>query len=204
MVDAIPRFTFAANVSGRGFSSTRTPVGTSRIEPRKVRDHERLVDLRDERGKRARELVRMAVRDDDGGDLHAPSISRYTASVRSAAARQRERASALDPRRDEPLALGERASESRRRARSPRRRPQRRRPPPQRRIRDGDHRRAGRHGLEDGETEALVSARLDETRGAAIELGEPLRRRRIPRAGRRAGAAPPRARILGRPDDDER
>jgi len=33
VVDAIPTFTFSANVSGRGFSSVRTPVGISRIEP---------------------------------------------------------------------------------------------------------------------------------------------------------------------------
>ena len=35
-----------------------------------------LVDLRDESGKRTSELARMAVRHDDRGDLHVPSISR--------------------------------------------------------------------------------------------------------------------------------
>ena len=41
-----------------------------------VRDHERLVDLGDERGQRALELGRVAVRDDDGRHLHSPSTSR--------------------------------------------------------------------------------------------------------------------------------
>ena len=41
-----------------------------------VRDHDELVDLRRERRQRLLELGRMAVRDDDGGDLHAASTFR--------------------------------------------------------------------------------------------------------------------------------
>ena len=143
---------------------------------RKVRDHERLVDLRDERGQRALELGRMAVGDDDRRDLHVPSISRYTASVRSAAVAPAEGTRTFEPRRDESIPLGERAADAigqlglldedrgvpRHLA--------------QGRIRHGDDRRPRCHGLEDGEPEALVPTRLDETRRAAVELGEPFRR----------------------------
>ena len=171
---------------------------------RKVRDHERLVDLRDERGQRARELGRMAVGDDDRRDLHVPSISRYTASVRSAAARQLKARARSSP-----------AATSRSRSASARRMPsassclldEHRGVPrhlTQSRVRHGDDRRPRCHGLEDGEPEALVPARLDETRRAAVELGEPFRRH----VALESGAAP--AQLLGelwilrRSDDDER
>ena len=51
---------------------------------RDVRDDEHLVHLRSQGGERRAQLGLVPVRDDDGGDLHEPSISRYTASVRSA------------------------------------------------------------------------------------------------------------------------
>ena len=46
------------------------------------------VDLLDEHREGTCELLGMAVRDDDRGNLHVPSISRYAASVFSAVARQ--------------------------------------------------------------------------------------------------------------------
>jgi hypothetical protein len=44
-----------------------------RRAPRDVRDDDELVDLRDERGQRALELVRVTVRDDDGRDGQSAS-----------------------------------------------------------------------------------------------------------------------------------
>ena len=49
-VEAIPRLTFAESESGRGFSSTRTPVGTRAHRARHVGDDDDLVDLWGERG----------------------------------------------------------------------------------------------------------------------------------------------------------
>ena len=172
---------------------TRTPAGRSPNRARKIRDHDRLVDLSDERGQRARELGRMAVRDDDCGDLHVSSISRYTASVRSAAERQlkararsspaatsrsRSASAALDPVGQLGL-LDEDRGASRHFA--------------QGRIRHGDHRGSGCHGLEDGEPEALVPTRLDETCGSAIELDEPIRPDVALEPGATPHAAHPRA-----------
>ena len=42
----------------------------------------------------------------------------------------------------------------------------------QRRLVEGDDRRAARHRLEHGQAEALEAGRLDETGGAAVEVGE--------------------------------
>ena len=75
-VAAMPALTFAASGSGRGFSITRTSGGHGADRAGKVRDHDELVDLRHERGKRSLELGGVAVRDDDGGDAHRPSASR--------------------------------------------------------------------------------------------------------------------------------
>ena len=72
----MPALTFAASGRGRGFSITRTPGGTRSDRAGEVRDDDDLVDLRRERGERALELGRVAVRDDDGGDAHRPSASR--------------------------------------------------------------------------------------------------------------------------------
>ena len=72
----MPALTFAASGRGRAFSITRTPGGSAADGAGEVRDHDELVDLRHERRKRALELGRMAVRDDDGGDAHRPSASR--------------------------------------------------------------------------------------------------------------------------------
>ena len=51
-------------------------VDTGRDRPGDVRDHDQLVDLLAQRGEGLLELVRMAVRDDDGGDLHAAPRTR--------------------------------------------------------------------------------------------------------------------------------
>ena len=75
-VRSAPRFAFAAKESGRAFSRTRASGGQLGGDAAgDVRDHEQLVDLRRERRQRLLELRRVAVRDDDGGDLH-PSTSR--------------------------------------------------------------------------------------------------------------------------------
>ena len=66
---------------GREAARARVPhdAGTERVgrlRAGQIGDHEHLVDLRHERGQRARQLVPMSMRDDDGGDLHTPSTSR--------------------------------------------------------------------------------------------------------------------------------
>ena len=68
VVRASPRLMLAAKPSGLSFTSASTPAGT---EPGDVRDHEQLVDLGLECGKRLRELVRGPVRDDDRRHPHA-------------------------------------------------------------------------------------------------------------------------------------
>ena len=62
-----------------------------------VRDHDELVDLRLERRQRLRELGRMAVRDDDGGDPHAASTFRYAPTVSSAVRRHENCAARASP-----------------------------------------------------------------------------------------------------------
>ena len=51
-------------------------VGSAFRRAGQVRDHDDLVGLLEEGGDRARELDAVSVRDDDGADLHVPSISR--------------------------------------------------------------------------------------------------------------------------------
>ena len=144
------------------------------------------------------------MRDDDGGDLHVAEylpVHREGPLGRSPPA---ERAGTFEPRRDEALTLAERAADP---VGQPGLLDEDRGVPrdfAKRRVRHRDDRSPGRHGLEDGEPEALVPARLDETRGAAIEIGEPLRIDVALEPGAVLVQLRRELRILRRPDDDER
>ena len=73
----------------------------------------------------------------------------------------------------------------------------------ERRVGDGDDRRSRRHRLDDRQPESLVTRRLNEARGAAVELRE-VRCRDVPLEPRTARPQLVRhTLVLRRPDDDE-
>ena len=140
-------------------------------------------------GSDSRQLARVAVRDDDGGDLHAERLP--VDGERPL----RGRAPAEGPRALEPGAR--RAGRARRARGGCRRRgapPRRRRPRRPATSRSagsssGDDGRAARHRLEHRQPEALEARRLHEAGGAAVELGELLLRDVAAQVARRARAA---------------
>ena len=190
----MPRLTFVARLSGCGFSSTRTPSGIgSATEPGRFETTTVSSTCGTSAGSSRTSSAACPCETTTAETLTgSPSISRYTARVFSAAARQlnacaRSRPAAASRSRSAiAVRIPSSSSDvSTNTAASP-----------ATSSRAGSRTATtgvpGRHRLEHREPEALVARGLDEAGGSAIEVGKPLRSRHTPRAGRLPDGAPRR------------
>ena len=130
VVAAKPSFAFAANESGRGFSTTRAPSGSAPTRPGTFAITSSSSTCGASAGQRLLELARVAVRDRRRAETltRAPRGRRRRCAARSSA--QLKRRARSRPGGGERLALGDRAAHGVARARRGRRRARRRPRPP--------------------------------------------------------------------------